>query len=73
MNDFQNKYKFSELEWANCLRVLNLLKANPFQNPDNQLFSGLISKIHKQAKKEARRQEYLRKKTADIALSLIHI
>ena len=68
MNNFQKQYQFSEREWENCLRVLSHLKDNPFQNPDNRLFSGLITKIHKQAKKESRRQEYLRKKTADIAI-----
>lgn len=68
MNDFEDQYNFSELEWQSCLRVLNELKDNPFQNPDNQLFSGLITKIHKQAKKESKRNDYLQKKTADLAI-----
>jgi len=68
MDNFQNQYNFSELEWENCLRVLNQLKDQPFQNPDNQLFSGLITKIHKQAKKKNKRHDYLQKKTADLAI-----
>lgn len=68
MNDFQSQYNFSKVEWENCLRVLNQLKDHPFQNPDNQLFSGLITKIHKQAKKKSKREDYLKKKTADLAI-----
>ncbi|MFK7772907.1 MAG: SDR family oxidoreductase [Saprospiraceae bacterium] len=68
MNNFQSQYNFSEMEWESCLRVLKQLKDQPFQNPDNQLFSGLITKIHKQAKKESKREEYLQKKEADLAI-----
>ncbi len=68
MNDFQRQYNFSEMEWKSCLQVLNQLKDQPFQNPDNQLFSGLITKIHKQAKKQSKREEYLQKKIADLAV-----
>lgn len=68
MNDFQSQYNFSEMEWESCLRVLNQLKDQPFQNPDNQLFSGLITKIHKQAKKKSKRENYLQKKEADLAV-----
>ena len=68
MNDFQSQYNFSEMEWESCLRVLKQLKDQPFQNPDNQLFSGLITKIHKQAKKKSKREEYLQKKAADLAV-----
>lgn len=68
MNDFEEQYNFSELEWQSCLRVLNELKEHPFQNPDNRLFSGLITKIHKQAKKQSKRNDYLQKKAADLAI-----
>lgn len=68
MNDFQSQYNFSKMEWESCLRVLNQLKDQPFQNPDNQLFSGLITKIHKQAKKKSKREDYLQKKEADLAI-----
>jgi len=66
MNDFQNQYNFSEMEWKNCLLVLNQLKNQPFQNPDNQVFSGLVTKIYKQAKKQSKRESYLQKKTNDL-------
>ena len=68
MDDFQSQYNFSKTEWKSCLRVLNQLKDQPFQNPDNQLFSGLITKIHKQAKKKAKRENYLQKKATDLAV-----
>ncbi len=68
MDDFQNQYKFSKMEWESCLRVLKQLKDQPFQNPDNKLFSGLITKIHKQAKKQSKREDYLQKKNADLAV-----
>ncbi|WP_442266566.1 SDR family oxidoreductase [Tenacibaculum sp. ZS6-P6] len=45
-------YQFTQEEWDNCIKVLQTLKDNPFHNPDNQLFSGLITKIHKKAKKQ---------------------
>ncbi len=68
MDDFQSQYKFSKMEWESCLRVLTQLKDQPFQNPDNQMFSGLITKIHKQAKKQSKREEYSQKKNADLAV-----
>ena len=66
MDDFQSQYNFSEMEWDNCLRVLNKLKDEPFRNPDNQMFSGLIKKIYKQAKKKTKREVYLEKKAIDL-------
>lgn len=44
-------HKFTENEWKTCLKVLTLLKDDPFDNPDNKVFSGLITKIHTTAKK----------------------
>lgn len=44
-------HKFTNKEWEICLKVLTALKDNPFDNPDNKLFSGLITKIHTTAKK----------------------
>ena len=38
---------FSLEEWETCLKVLTFLKENPTQNPDNKIFSGLITKIYK--------------------------
>ncbi|WP_196885454.1 SDR family oxidoreductase [Aureivirga sp. CE67] len=44
-------YPFTMEEWENCLKVLQELKEDPYNNPDNQLFGGLIAKISKKAKK----------------------
>lgn len=60
-----NQHNFSEQEWNACIKVLNALKENPFENPDNELFSGLIMKIHKNAKKQNRQESYSSKKTND--------
>ena len=60
-----NKYNFSEEEWKACIKVLQTLKEDPFQNPDNDLFSGLITKLHKNAKKQIRTVSYTSKKEAD--------
>lgn len=49
--DLSNE-NFSQNEWESCLKVLNALKDEPFLNPDNKTFSGLITKIHKNAKKQ---------------------
>lgn len=42
---------FSNEEWETCLKVLNALKDDPFNNPDNQTLKGLITSIYKKAKK----------------------
>jgi len=46
----QNR-KFTDEEWKICLKVLDALKDNPLDNPDNLKFKTLITKIHKNAKK----------------------
>ncbi|MEF9477775.1 SDR family oxidoreductase [Chryseobacterium sp. 1B4] len=61
--------KFSNEEWETCLKVLNALKENPFLNPDNQTFSGLITKIHKSAKKQSRHENYSEMKSHDLAVN----
>lgn len=48
-------YEFSPEEWETCIKVLQILKKDPYQNPDNALLSGLISKIYKTAKKVNRK------------------
>ncbi|MFK7060618.1 SDR family oxidoreductase [Flavobacterium oreochromis] len=48
--NFSNQ-KFTIQEWKTCLKVLSALKEDPFDNPDNKVFSGLIAKIYKTAKK----------------------
>lgn len=62
------QYKFSEQEWQACLKVLNSLKDNPFENPDNQQFKTLITSIYKQAKKQNKQELRTDKKAADAAL-----
>ncbi|WP_337966721.1 SDR family oxidoreductase [uncultured Flavobacterium sp.] len=64
------KYTFSDEEWQSCIKVLNALKENPFENPDNNLFAGLITKIHKNAKKNIRTVSYTSKKQEDLQTSL---
>lgn len=66
----QNKYIFSKEEWQTCIKVLQALKDDPFENPDNDLFAGLITKIHKNAKKNLRSVSYFSKKQEDLNVSL---
>lgn len=58
MNTFDT-YNFSQEEWEHCIKVLNALKDNPFNNPDNPLLSGLITKVYKTAKKEKVKNNYI--------------
>lgn len=60
---------FTRNEWESCLKVLNALKDEPFHNPDNQVFSGLITKIHKNAKKQNRQESYFRMKSQDMEVN----
>ncbi|KFF14896.1 SDR family NAD(P)-dependent oxidoreductase [Flavobacterium hydatis] len=67
----ENKnYAFSDEEWKTCIKVLKTLKEAPFENPDNDLFAGLITKIHKNAKKNIRSTSYSSKKQEDLQTSL---
>lgn len=67
----ENKnYAFSDEEWKICIKVLKTLKETPFENPDNDLFAGLITKIHKNAKKNIRSTSYSSKKQEDLLTSL---
>ena len=65
----QSEQKFSAEEWETCLKVLNALKEDPFLNPDNRTFSGLITKIHKNAKKQSRHENYSEMKSHDLAVN----
>lgn len=60
-----DKYEFTDEEWNTCLKVLHILKDNPFENPDNEQIKTLISAIHKQAKKEIKKESYSYKKEQD--------
>ncbi|WP_291146633.1 SDR family NAD(P)-dependent oxidoreductase [Flavobacterium sp. UBA7680] len=64
------KYAFSDQEWETCIKVLKTLKEVPLDNPDNDLFSGLITKIHKNAKKNLRSASYTSKRKEDLNTSL---
>lgn len=66
--DFSNE-NFSQNEWESCLKVLNALKDEPFLNPDNKTFSGLITKIHKNAKKQNRQESYSEMKNHDLEIN----
>ncbi|WP_415325676.1 SDR family oxidoreductase [Chryseobacterium sp. MMS23-Vi53] len=66
--DFSN-HNFTQNEWESCLKVLNALKDEPFSNPDNHIFSGLITKIHKNAKKQNRQESYAEMKTHDLEIN----
>jgi NAD(P)-dependent dehydrogenase (short-subunit alcohol dehydrogenase family) len=65
MNTFES-YNFTQEEWEHCIKVLNELKKDPFQNPDNPLLSGLITKVYKTAKKYKTKEAFLKAKTEDI-------
>lgn len=59
------KYGFSETEWNNCIKVLETLKNDPFNNPDNQHFGALVTKIYKQAKKQRKQPPANQRKVDD--------
>lgn len=52
------KQSFTDEEWQICLKVLSSLRDNPLNNPDNITFKGLITKIHKNAKKAIQDTNY---------------
>ena len=56
---------FTREEWEQCIKVLKVLKDEPFNNPDNQLLSGLITKIHKQVKKTKRTENLAERREKD--------
>lgn len=65
MDETQISYGFSQQEWENCLKVLEVLKKNPLQNPDNEHFGTLITKIYKTAKKQIKQSAAMQRKKAD--------
>jgi NAD(P)-dependent dehydrogenase (short-subunit alcohol dehydrogenase family) len=68
MTDFKQQYGFSLEEWKTCLSVLEQLKDAPLENPDNQPFASLITKIHKNAKKQLKQTNQNTKKDSDVDL-----
>ena len=65
MEDFLRTYGYKREEWEACLRVLAVLKDDPFNNPDNQILASLITSVHKKAKKLNRKESYTEKKSRD--------
>lgn len=49
-----NKADFTQKDWETCIKVLKNLSKNPNNAPDIDLFKGLVTKIHKKARKEIR-------------------
>ncbi|MCB9261971.1 MAG: SDR family oxidoreductase [Flavobacteriales bacterium] len=49
--------KFSQEEWDACMKVLESLVEDPLNNPDNDRFKNIISKISKKAKKQLAKQK----------------
>ena len=66
MSDFEKKFSFTEAEWQACLKVLNTLKDNPLNNPDNDILKSLLQKVVKKARKENRKVSYADKVEADL-------
>lgn len=63
-----NQYPFNQEEWEACIKVLNALKEDPFNNPDNLQFKTLITSIHKKAKKDIRKTTHDEKVEEDFEL-----
>lgn len=61
-------YNFTEQEWNHCIKVLKILKDDPYNNPDNQLLSGLITKVYKTSKKIKNKEVACDLKAQDISL-----
>lgn len=68
MDEFFAKYGYSEKEWQACLKVLGLLKDQPFLNPDNERLGSLITKVRNAAKKQLKKAASSKRKTADLQL-----
>jgi len=69
MSSFKEQYGFTQEEWDACLKVLNKLKDSPFENPENMLFSTLLTKVAKKAKKEQSKER--KKRTVDVTLDSV--
>lgn len=62
--------KFTPEEWDICLKVLNILKDNPLENPDNEVFKTLITQIHKNARKAIKKESASNQKINDLNTKL---
>ncbi len=54
MKDKSEKNKINPKDWEACIRVLEILKDHPEENPDEELFKGLVVRIYKDARKRNR-------------------
>ncbi|NDV95742.1 SDR family oxidoreductase [Dysgonomonas sp. 521] len=62
--------RFTDDEWKACIKVLTALKDDPFDNPDNETFKTLITKIHKNARKSIRKDNSSQRKIDDTEILL---
>ncbi|MEN0053128.1 MAG: SDR family oxidoreductase [Mucilaginibacter sp.] len=58
-------YKFSLEEWETCMKVLETLRSDPFENPDNDRLKTLVTDIHRQAKKQKKKVNTLQRREHD--------
>ncbi len=56
---------FSPQEWQACLKVLQVLSRNPEAAPDTFQLKGLVTKLHKQARKVIRKESLREQRAAD--------
>ncbi|WP_343605525.1 SDR family oxidoreductase [Fluviicola sp.] len=66
--EYENNSPFTREEWENCIKVLSVLKDDPFNNPDNRLLATLITKIHKQVKKTKRSENLADRREKDLGV-----
>lgn len=59
-------YPFTMEEWETCIRVLDQLKNDPLNNPDNETFKSLIGKIKRNSRKQLRKDSYAQKRVSDL-------
>lgn len=65
LNAIAMSYKFSMEEWEICMNVLEQLKQEPFENPDNDRLKMMITDIHRQAKKQKKKVNALERREHD--------
>lgn len=68
MSKDEPTYNFTREEWETCLAVLDELKNDPLNNPDNDRFKALINKIKKNSRKQIRKESFNNKRETDLEL-----
>lgn len=61
-------YDFTPQEWAACIKVLGVLKDDPYAVPDLHLIKGLVGKVHRNARKERRQDSKLQRREDDLSI-----